>query len=308
MAIEFVDQLVAGTVLVRSDIESQNYVAGSAGWIVHQDGSAEFNNVVIRGGTVVSGTALYYNGTPAAGTLFMSIASAAGTDSYGNAYVQGIAVYASDGSMIQLISGAGAEIVLQQETSPGVTRDPALIYTAINSTTGVPSLNLASGATHPGSSQGSITIQGTSGSVSFTQMQLGADFVVASKTLEVGTYVIQFGMTWQTPALGSGWVTGPSGGTVQAAQYCIDAQDNLILDGTVHTNTTTPATVIFNLPAAYRPKTTRRVAAVSNSGGTPSIRYLEINSNGNVTCNPNISTANTDLYLSGIVCPLGNKS
>lgn len=308
MAIEFVDELVAGTVLVRSDIESQNYSPGSAGWIVHQDGSAEFNNLVIRNGTIVSGTALYYNGTAGPGTLFMSIAAAAGTDQFGNAYVQGIAVYATDGSIIQMISGAGCQISMHQETSPGITRDPAQIYTAINSSNQTPSLNLSSGATHPGSSQGSITIQGTSGSIAFTQMQLGADFVVTSGVLEVGSYTIQFGMTWQTPALGSGWVTGPSGGTVQAAQYCIDAQDNLVLDGTVHTNTTTPSAVIFNLPAGFRPKVTRRFAAVSNSGGTPTLRYLEINSNGNVTCNPNIATASTDLYLSGIVCPLGNKS
>jgi hypothetical protein len=92
MAIEFVDQLVAGTVLVRDDIESQNYAPGSAGWIIRQDGSAELNNVKIRNGTVVSGTALYYNGTPGPGTLILSIAAVAGTDEFGNAYPAGLSV------------------------------------------------------------------------------------------------------------------------------------------------------------------------------------------------------------------------
>lgn len=104
MAIEFENPLTAGTTLIRSDIRSQNYVAGSAGWIIEADGDAEFNSVVIRGGTVVSGLALYYNGTPALGNLILSIAAAAGTDSFGNAYVQGMGVYGPDGT-IQVNNG-----------------------------------------------------------------------------------------------------------------------------------------------------------------------------------------------------------
>jgi hypothetical protein len=49
VAIEFENPLVAGTVLVRSDIRSQDFVEGSSGWRIEADGSAEFNNVVIRG-------------------------------------------------------------------------------------------------------------------------------------------------------------------------------------------------------------------------------------------------------------------
>lgn len=49
MAIEFVNPLTAGTVLVRSDIRSQNYVPGTSGWIIEADGDAELNDVTIRG-------------------------------------------------------------------------------------------------------------------------------------------------------------------------------------------------------------------------------------------------------------------
>lgn len=35
--------------LIRQYIQSPNYVAGTSGWIVRQDGSAEFNNVIARG-------------------------------------------------------------------------------------------------------------------------------------------------------------------------------------------------------------------------------------------------------------------
>lgn len=55
MAIDFVNPLTAGTVLVRSAIQSQNYIQNSSGWKVAQDGTAEFNNVTVRG-TVTGST------------------------------------------------------------------------------------------------------------------------------------------------------------------------------------------------------------------------------------------------------------
>lgn len=42
--------------LVRPAIKSPNYVAGSAGWSINRGGSAEFNDVTIRGGTTIGGT------------------------------------------------------------------------------------------------------------------------------------------------------------------------------------------------------------------------------------------------------------
>ena len=94
----FDNPIVGGTALRIPAIQSPDYAPGTAGWIVRIDGSAEFNNVTIRGGVVVSGVSLYYNGTPAAGNLVMSIAETAGTDSFGNAYLAGLTVYATDGS------------------------------------------------------------------------------------------------------------------------------------------------------------------------------------------------------------------
>jgi hypothetical protein len=82
-----------GGSLVYPSIHSPNFVKGSAGWTINKDGSAEFNNLTIRNGTIVSGLALYYSGTPAAGNLIASIAAAAGTDSFGNAYLGQVASY-----------------------------------------------------------------------------------------------------------------------------------------------------------------------------------------------------------------------
>jgi len=45
----FSNSVVGGITLVRPAIRSPNFVTGSTGWTINQDGSAEFNNAVIRG-------------------------------------------------------------------------------------------------------------------------------------------------------------------------------------------------------------------------------------------------------------------
>jgi hypothetical protein len=38
-----------GGTLIRTNVHSPNFVSGASGWSIDQDGSAEFNNVIIRG-------------------------------------------------------------------------------------------------------------------------------------------------------------------------------------------------------------------------------------------------------------------
>jgi hypothetical protein len=49
----FRNSILAGEELVRSGIRSPNFVAGVAGWRIAQDGTAEFNDVVVRGDVIV---------------------------------------------------------------------------------------------------------------------------------------------------------------------------------------------------------------------------------------------------------------
>lgn len=124
---QFDDELAGGVVLVRPALQSPDYAPGVAGWAIKIDGSAEFNDVVIRGGTVVSGLALYYNGTPAAGTLILSIAAAAGTDAYGNAYPAGLGVYGTDGDLtvddgvLLLVGSNGSQVALSAGGTGGAS-------------------------------------------------------------------------------------------------------------------------------------------------------------------------------------------
>lgn len=84
--------VAAGLKLIREALQSPNYQAGVAGWTINKDGSAEFNNVVIRGGTVEGGTALFYSGTPAAGNLLVAISGTDGSDGLGNSWRNGLTV------------------------------------------------------------------------------------------------------------------------------------------------------------------------------------------------------------------------
>jgi hypothetical protein len=54
MGFEFDMPPVAGVVLVRSAIQSPNYVTTISGWTINQDGSAEFNNILVRGDFMTS--------------------------------------------------------------------------------------------------------------------------------------------------------------------------------------------------------------------------------------------------------------
>lgn len=93
----FTNEVIGGQAsLVRSAIKSPNYVHSISGWTVNKDGSAEFNNVTIRGSIfglqyILNGSGIFfYNGTPTSGNLVIALTGAAGADQFGNHYPQGL--------------------------------------------------------------------------------------------------------------------------------------------------------------------------------------------------------------------------
>lgn len=81
--------------LVRPQIKSPDFnLATKTGWAILRDGSAFFFNVTASGvvtanSVIIDGAGLgafVYDGPPALNNLVVSIASAAGTDAFGNAY------------------------------------------------------------------------------------------------------------------------------------------------------------------------------------------------------------------------------
>jgi hypothetical protein len=98
--------------LVATSFQSPKFQHLVQGWQVTRDGSAEFNDLTIRGtffGTdfiINSAGAFFYSGTPAAGNLIISVTTAAGTDTFGNAYKADVSVYGSNSSYAQLLTSA----------------------------------------------------------------------------------------------------------------------------------------------------------------------------------------------------------
>lgn len=107
----FQNPIVGGTALRIPAIQSPDYSPGVAGWIIKIDGSAEFNNLTIRGefignDFIINSSGIFlYGGTPALGNLTGSWTSAAGVDDFGNAYQSGLSLYASDGVINFSVSG-----------------------------------------------------------------------------------------------------------------------------------------------------------------------------------------------------------
>jgi hypothetical protein len=106
----YLDPVVGGTALRRAAIQSPGFVAGSTGWSINIDGSAEFDDLTFRGtfnGTdfeVTKDGAFFYSGAPAAGNLIMSLSTVSGTDAKGNAYIgPGMATYDQSGPFMATV-------------------------------------------------------------------------------------------------------------------------------------------------------------------------------------------------------------
>lgn len=122
--------------LIRSAIQSPNYVPATSGWTVNKDGSAEFNNLTIRGtffGTnyiINNSGAFFYSGTPALGNLIISITTASGTDAFGNVYLADFTVYGAAGTYLQALA-TGPQARFRISTGDSIEATPGQLLTGI---------------------------------------------------------------------------------------------------------------------------------------------------------------------------------
>jgi hypothetical protein len=99
--------------LAIPSVQSPDFIHDVSGWTINQDGSAEFNDLTLRGtfmGTnyVINSTGIFfYSGTPAAGNLVIAIANQLNSDQFGNVYSAGITVQL-DGQSGVVINSSGA--------------------------------------------------------------------------------------------------------------------------------------------------------------------------------------------------------
>lgn len=244
--------VVGGTVLRRAAIQSPNFATGVAGWSVNQDGSAEFNNLVIRNGQIISGSALFYSSSPpAAGTLIASVAAASGTDSKGNAYLQGAATYFAGPPTALAMAMQGDTL---QMWTAATQAGP---YTPRGSMFGDASgnLNLSSG---PGAQ---VLI--TSGAGTAVSGALSAGTAVISGTLSAGATTVSGGLTTDTETITSAHtannamleITNTASSATPVIRATINAAGDLIFGGRVTGDTNS------------------RIVMDITAGGVPRIRF-----------------------------------
>jgi hypothetical protein len=117
----FGSPVVGGTTLIRAAIHSPDFVAGVSGWTINRDGSAEFNDVVIRGTVVAGGGAVTLDDT---GLTVITATRKVDINT-----TQGLIIHSipDDGSFGQIVPTA---IVLNEiDPSPlGVAIDECLIF------------------------------------------------------------------------------------------------------------------------------------------------------------------------------------
>lgn len=119
--------------LILGSIHSPDYEAGSEGWSINRDGSAEFNDVVVRG-KIEDGQLFIYNDTPAKGSLAYSISPNDGIDEYGNIYYSGINIYST-------VSFANAMSLYARHSDGSLTLGGFISYDAVHNALDISSPN-----------------------------------------------------------------------------------------------------------------------------------------------------------------------
>lgn len=235
--------------LVIPSMQSPNFAAGLIGWIIRKDGSAEFNNLTIRGtfnGTdfvINSAGQFFYSSTPAANNLIYSVAIAGGTDQFGNVYLAGTTTYHHN-----IVNG---NYWIAVNTNALTTNQNGIVfYTAATEA-------------------GPWTAQANIGNDNAGNLFLGA-----TSNIIAGVPVIPFAPststpeTWHAATLSGSWanVTG------QALQFRLMADNTVEVHGqlVIPAGVTGPSNTIATLPAGYTPATRNEpVTLLENLAASP---------------------------------------
>jgi hypothetical protein len=309
---------IAANTITATQIAAGTILAGAVN-------GTTITGATINGGTfngtnwVENATGMFlYNGTPAAGNLVASIAPASGTDSHGNAYVEGVAIYGPNGqnAVLSWFSGATLEPIFymtpqtskitQPYSSPFIDTTAANLgaaneYLRLFIASGTPSApgtlaGLAEIALNSMSKDGTIPAVaefygGTAGDLMAAVTDNG---IVAANPTSANTYE-----SWHPITLDSGW---SAGSITPAYRLLPDGNLQLIgqatrsgIAGSANVNNSNP------LPAAYRPPGTVNFYAYETAFNRA---HMTINSSGVITASSSGTVTGTWFAELNAIIPL----
>jgi hypothetical protein len=271
----FNNSILAGLgTLIRTMIQSPNYVTGVSGWTINKDGSAEFNNLTIRGtfaGTnfvINSAGIFFYSGTPALGNLVLALTNSAGSDSFGNVYVQGITIGNASGVQVLIEIITGVQAAMQFPTNAAI-ESVAANMTANNNGSGVTEflqLVISGPRLNVSAAQDWVQIlmnSANQGNTSDANMELlyigsnqnphvygvldGTGFAITGGVTAAHPGTIPaVAETWQTTAVGNSWTGGP-------LNFQKLPDNTVLLMASLVTSAAAVNGTIATLPLGYRP-------------------------------------------------------
>lgn len=263
--LQFSNPIVAGTTLVRPAVQSPNYAHGSAGWTVNQDGSAEFNNVTVRG-TIVAGQFIgtgegqeivIYAGVPAANNVVASVCSANATDASGNALIAGATSYHEFASNNFQASSVGGGFVTFYKSATGM-----------NSWLNVGSLEGSTLTT----GSGTANILWSPGGLIIGTLGIDANGVVQTP-LAVNAAITATAGTAAAPTLittDTGHVATNANSWTGTLTYELLSDGLIAWDGIVvpPAGVANPSSICAAVPAVYRPTTDKNLTAVADTNAS----------------------------------------
>lgn len=332
----FRNPILAGSVLVRRAIESVNFVSGAAGWMIGNDGTAEFNGATFRGNVVIdqNNTLLMYSANPAAGDLTISMAPQAGADGFGNPFPAGLQVLNHGGSGASgiAIGYAGTQPLLYFLSAvPNLMNDPALIVNT--SGTGAAefgSLVISGGEDATQTDYVAISLDSSSADGSSHIAEINDTYIDPSggahplllrgpggTTIYAGSlYAVKpgTGLTRANPAASEGWHAatmatnwGVNITNDQAPRYRLDGLGGGLarLDGVAFSTAAAgSSSTMFTLPVGYRPTERKRFVANTNATTSAGGAVVEVLPTGAVVCAATVTASGQQVILDGIAFPV----
>jgi len=322
--------------LIYEQIQSPNFQTGVSGWIVRKDGTVEFNSGVFRGSISIGNSQellIYSSAAPAAGTLIVALAGAAGNDGLGNSFPQGLSIQMA-GQMVVLGFNLGAPLMYWL-TGIATLLNNAAFQATVNGgigTAAADTLVLKSSEDHTFLDYVAINLGGSSndgttqvaniseayvdsGGVAhfYRQMGIGGTFDIGQiVAVHPGTGgsrgLLAVAETWQTPVVSALWTTTGLTNPVRYQIEGVGAGRRVRIDGEVLTTGAGPwpaNATIFSLAAGYIP--TRTHPFITRSDGTVAAGNSVVNvlsGSGSVQNGQVFTAANQRLWFDGVVFPL----